>query len=126
MILWRKLLLFSLIAFAQIVCAQAVNADKKTTAGKFTLVDGYLSMEYRYMEFKTEKGDTIYANEFDTCLTEKGYVQLWDTGGPPTRIIPAYLNKKYRVTYQMLAIPGPNSDDATVQGLSISKMELIK
>jgi|GEM_PF-7121148 hypothetical protein len=106
--------------------ASSIAQTKNTKTEKLKLVDGYLSMEYRYMQFTTAKGDSIFATVFDTCLTPTGYVTVWDTGGPPQRIAPAFLNKQYNITYSKDSLPDPNNMDKMVFGLIIQKMELLK
>jgi hypothetical protein len=83
-------------------------------------------MEYRYMEFKTEKGDSLYSEVFDTCLTPAGYKELWDSVGPPLRILPMYLNRRFNVTYHFDSIFSPFNENDKIKGLVIQKMELIR
>src|SRR5665213_3391424 len=103
-----NILLLSLMVFLY-SCAvqQNIKSSGVQLTQKLTLIDGYRSMEYRYMEFKTDKGDSLYSEVFDTCFTPAGYKELWDSVGPPLKILPKYLNKKFNVTYRMDSIFSP-------------------
>jgi hypothetical protein len=122
----HKFILFNIIFFAATACSFAQSQSKPSHAGKFTLIDGMISMEYRYMEFINTKGDSVYAYEYDSCITANGYQQLWDTVGPPRKIAPQMLNKKYKVTYSSDSIPNPFNQDQAIMGMTITKMELLK
>lgn len=78
------------------------------------------------MEFTNTKGDSVYAYEYDSCLTNSGYQQLWDTVGPPRKIAPQMLNRKFKLTYSSDSIPNPFNQDQTIMGMTITKMELLK
>jgi hypothetical protein len=122
----HKLLLLITLIFSSLDYCHAQSDSTVEHTGNFTLIDGMVSMEYHFLEFKSAKGDSIYSLVIDTCLTPTGYRELWDTGGPPDRISPQLLNKHFKLWYTMLHIPGPYSDDQTLYGLKIRKMELIK
>ncbi|MGP8215474.1 MAG: hypothetical protein ACLQQ4_07920 [Bacteroidia bacterium] len=123
---FKRLCLFFVILLCPVgqCFAQSGSAGQQTA--KFTLIDGMISMEYRYMQFTNAKGDSLYANEFDSCLTTSGYQELWDTGGPPVKLKPQFLNKKFNVTYTLVTMPDPFTDDKTVYGLMINKMEVVR
>ncbi|HTA82394.1 MAG TPA: hypothetical protein VK783_05670 [Bacteroidia bacterium] len=122
-----KLLLISVILSAGACGVKNYSASKpQTITSQLTLVDGYLSMEYKYLQFKTAKGETTYSNEFDTCLTPKGYAWLWDTGGPPSRLVPAFVNQRFNVTFYIDSIFSPENENIKIKGMVIEKMELIK
>src|ERR1700722_5962164 len=105
-------------------CSSAQQGNTKTE--KFKLIDGWQSMEYKYMEFINSKGDSIYAAEFDTCLTPTGYVSVWDSARPPIKLLPKYLNQKFKITYIKDIVQGPYSDGRMIYGMVIKKMELLK
>lgn len=84
------------------------------------------TMEYRYMLFKTPKGDTLCAKVIDTCLTPAGYKNIWTTDGPPVYIQPQYMNKTYKVTYTPLTDKTIYAQGQPPYNMDIKKMELVK
>jgi len=105
---------------------QKAAGQQTVSMQPMTLVDGYLSMEYKYLEFKKMNGDIVYSNEFDSCLTDKGYVTIWDTGGPPSRPLAMFLHKKINVTFSVDSVFSPENENSMIMGIVIKKLELIK
>ncbi|HWY99219.1 MAG TPA: hypothetical protein VNY36_09045 [Bacteroidia bacterium] len=121
-----RFILLNIIFSAATTCCYAQSELKTSYTGKFNLIDDTISMQYRYMEFINTKGDSVYVYEFDTCLTAKGYQQLWDTIGAPTKLAPQMHNKKFQLTYSTDSIPNPFDQNQMLIGMTIKKMELIK
>lgn len=117
-----KTLLLNIIVCSPLLCA----AQSGTHTEKLSLLSGMQTMEYRFMLFKTHRGDTLCAPIHDSCLTPAGMQYVWDSVGPPINLLPQYTNKLYKVTYTP-------STDTTIyaQGqprynINIVKMEMVK